>query len=60
MCLEGLSPCDPQFALLDPSCTRKFAQRSFTAQGFSALAGALEAYLTLADGMGVSGNCWRL
>ena len=47
-------PCDPQFALLDPSCTCEFSQRSFTAQGFSALAGALEAYLTLADGMGVS------
>lgn len=47
-------PCDPQFALLDPSCTRELSRRSFTAQGFSALAGALEAYLTLADGMGVS------
>lgn len=47
-------PCDPQFALLDPSCTREFSRRLFTAQGFSALAGALEAYLALADGMGVS------
>ena len=47
-------PCDPQFALLDPSCTRELSRRSFTAQVFSALAGALEAYLTLADGMGVS------
>ena len=43
-------PCDPQFALLDSSCTHKLSRRSFTAQGFSALAGALEAYLTLADG----------
>lgn len=47
-------PCDPQFALLDPSCTRELSRQSFTAQGFSALAGALEAYLTLADEMGVS------
>ena len=45
-------PCDPQFALLDSSCTHELSRRSFTAQGFSALAGALEAYLTLADGMG--------
>lgn len=47
-------PCDPQFALLNPSCTREFSRRSFAAQGFSTLVGALEAYLTLVDGMGVS------
>ena len=47
-------PCDPQFALLDPGYTRKLSRQLLTAQGFSALAGALEQYLTPADGMGVS------
>ena len=47
-------PCDPQFALLDPGYTRKLPRQLLTAQGFSALAGALEQYLTPADGMGVS------
>ncbi|WP_052647141.1 iron-containing alcohol dehydrogenase [Pseudoflavonifractor capillosus] len=41
-------PCDPQFALLDPSCTCELSRQSFTAQGFSALAGALSVLL-LAD-----------
>ena len=47
-------PCDPQFALLDPGYTRKLSRQLLTAQGFSALAGALEQYLTPAEGMAVS------
>lgn len=47
-------PCDPKFALLDPARTRELSRRELILQGFSALAGALEEYLTLADGMSVS------
>ena len=47
-------PCDPQFALLDPGYTRKLSRQLLTAQGFSALAGAMEEYLTPAEGMTVS------
>lgn len=47
-------PCDPQFTLLDPGYTRKLSRQLLTAQGFSALAGALEQYLTPAEGMAVS------
>ena len=47
-------PCDPKFALLDPARTRELSRRELIFQGFSALAGALEEYLTLADGMSVS------
>lgn len=47
-------PCDPKFALLDPARTRELFRRELILQGFSALAGALEEYLTLADGMSVS------
>lgn len=47
-------PCDPQFALLDPDYTKELPPREWIAQGFSALAGALETYLIPADGMEVS------
>ena len=47
-------PCDPKFALLDPARTRELSRRELILQGFSALAGALEEYLTLADGVSVS------
>ena len=47
-------PCDPKFALLDPARTRELSRRELILQGFSALAGALEEYLTLTDGMSVS------
>ena len=47
-------PCDPQFALLDPNYTREWSRGERIAQGFSALAGALEAYLVPAEGMEVS------
>lgn len=47
-------PCDPCFALLDPACTQELSHRELIFQGFSALAGALEEYLTPANGMVVS------
>ena len=47
-------PCDPRFALLDPARTCELSHRELLFQGFSALAGALEEYLTLTDGMSVS------
>ena len=47
-------PCDPRFALLDPARTCELSRRELLFQGFSALAGALEEYLTLTDGMSVS------
>ena len=47
-------PCDPRFALLDPAWTREIPSREFILQGFSTLAGAIEEYLTPADGMEVS------
>ena len=47
-------PCDPRFALLDPARTGELPRRELLFQGFSALAGALEQYLTLMDGMSVS------
>lgn len=47
-------PCDPQFALLDPDHTKELPRRELIAQGFSALGGALEAYLIPAEGMEVS------
>ena len=47
-------PCDPRFALLDPARTGELPRRELLFQGFSALAGALEEYLTLMDGMSVS------
>ena len=47
-------PCDPRFALLDPARTCELPRRELLFQGFSALAGALEEYLTLMDGMSVS------
>ena len=47
-------PCDPRFALLDPARTWELSRRELLFQGFSALAGALEEYLTLTDGMSVS------
>lgn len=47
-------PCDPQFALLDPARAWELPRRELLFQGFSALAGALEEYLTLMDGMSVS------
>ena len=47
-------PCDPCFALLDPTCTQELSHRELIFQGFSALGGALEEYLTLTDGMNVS------
>ena len=47
-------PCDPKFALLDPARTCALPRRTLIYQGFSALAGALEEYLTLTDGMSVS------
>lgn len=47
-------PCDPRFALLDPARTQTLSRRALIFQGFSALAGAMEEYLTLADGMDVS------
>lgn len=46
--------CDPEFALLDPARTGELSRRALLLQGFSALAGALEEYLTLTDGMSVS------
>ena len=47
-------PCDPRFALLDPARAWELSRRELLFQGFSALAGALEEYLTLTDGMSVS------
>lgn len=47
-------PCDPRFALLDPARACELPRRELLFQGFSALAGALEEYLTLTDGMSVS------
>ena len=47
-------PCDPRFALLDPARAWELPRRELLFQGFSALAGALEEYLTLMDGMSVS------
>ena len=47
-------PCDPRFALLDPARAWELPRRELLFQGFSALAGALEEYLTLTDGMSVS------
>ena len=47
-------PCDPRFALLDPDYTGELSQRELITQGFSALGGALETYLTPAEGMEVS------
>ncbi len=47
-------PCDPRFALLDPARICELPRRELLLQGFSALAGALEEYLTLTDGMSVS------
>ena len=47
-------PCDPKFALLDPVRTSELSRREVVLQGFSALAGALEEYLALTDGMSVS------
>ena len=47
-------PCDPRFALLDPDRVCGLPRRELIFQGFSALGGALEEYLTLTDGMDVS------
>lgn len=47
-------PCDPKFALLDPGYTRKLPCQLLTAQGFSALAGALELALADPEGAQVS------
>ena len=47
-------PCDPRFALLDPDRTSELPRRELIFQGFSALGGAIEEYLTLMDGMSVS------
>ena len=47
-------PCDPEFALLDPARIRELPRRELVFQGVSALAGAMEQYLSPANGMGVS------
>ena len=47
-------PCDPGFALLDPAYTRALSPRELAAQGFSALAGAMELYLDPVEGTNVS------
>ena len=47
-------PCDPDFALLDPTHTGELSRGELMFQGFAALAGALEESLTLTDGMSVS------
>lgn len=47
-------PCDPKFALLDPTYTKSLSSQEVIGQGFSTFAGAMEQYLSPAGGAKVS------